>query len=145
MKTANLLINDICATLPFHLGTRVAASDLTDERIVYPKLESEEVDAVHYQANQATALQGWYLIVLPLQRLLKIDLIEEKQRKWVAVQYDRICRLVGQKHNISVERVAQIFTTTIPAFASAQPINSRHLRYVEELQTSLIYSIAQHT
>ena len=122
---AMLMADDICASLPFILGTRTTDSDNPE----YPSIGSDEADAVHWR--NATII-GWFLIVLPLQRLGKCALLGKQQQKWVGMQCKRVCAIVAKKHSISTCRAGEILETAIPAFASMLPINSRHLRYVPQ-------------
>ena len=119
---ANLreLADDICASVPFHLGTRIGGKD----DIVFPNIEDEEVNAVH---KQTATVQGWFSITLPLSRLLKTNFLHERQRQWVLSQYDRICSIVGHKHCVDPQRVAGMLDTALPFFCTI-PINSRHLK-----------------
>jgi hypothetical protein len=116
------IADDVCASVPFHLGTRT----VTNENVEFPSLGDAELDAIH---RQTAVVHGWYLIVLPIQRLTKVETLPRKQKLWVARQYDRICAIVARKHNIDRKRVARTFETAIVAFATATPMNSRHLRY----------------
>lgn len=120
VSESRTLIKDICASVPFHLGTKTAGK----QEVIYPKLEDEEVDRIHWQ--NAT-LQAMFLITLPLRRLIKLDLIEAEQHRWASLQYDRVCSIVAHHSGISSHRVAKILETAIPGLA-AQPINSRHIR-----------------
>lgn len=114
---------DMCASVPFHLGTR----NLENNDVRFPALDDPEAAAIH---RQIAPLQGWSSIVLPLSRLVKSKFIVQEQHDWAVSQYDRICAIVGHKHGISAAHTARIFASAVSAFASALPINSRHLRYV---------------
>lgn len=115
------LCRDMCGSVPFHLGTRTPTSG----DIHFPPLDDQEGDAVH---RQAALVHGWYLIVLPVSRITNLESVPEDQHAWAVSQYERICAIIGQKNHIPGEHVAQIFETAVPAFASALPIHSRHLR-----------------
>ncbi|KAH8705620.1 hypothetical protein BGW36DRAFT_354018 [Talaromyces proteolyticus] len=123
-KAISLMIDlatDVCASVPFHLGTLSPA----DEDIIYPSQEDDEGDAIH---RQVAPIHGWFLIVLPISRLMQTSFLPPGQYAWIVSQYHRICDIIAHKHRIPSQDVVRIFETAIPAFASALPINSRHLR-----------------
>lgn len=123
MASIQSIAEDVSASIPFHLGTR---SEMTaEDDVVFPSMNDEEADAMH---RQTAIIHGWFLIVLPLSNLLKIDCLSEDLHAWLESQYIRVCAFVGRKHDIPSERVASIFETAIPAFASALPINSRYIK-----------------
>lgn len=121
LKAIAQISEDVCASLPFHLGTR----DPTSEHISFPVSSDREGDAVR---NQTAGIHGWFLIVLPVCRLMKTKHIPNAHGAWITAQHRRICSIVGHKHGISEDSTSKILETAVPAFASALPIHSRHIR-----------------
>lgn len=115
------IAEDVCGSIPFHLGTR----SCSNEDISFPLSGDAEADAIHHQS---AAITGWFFAVLPITRLMKCELILSKQHTWISAQYQRVCAIAARKHGISVARVAHIFQTAVPAFASSLPNNSKHIR-----------------
>ncbi|KAF2167612.1 hypothetical protein M409DRAFT_22413 [Zasmidium cellare ATCC 36951] len=120
LKAIAQISEDVCASLPFHLGTR----DPTSEHISFPVSPDNEGDAVR---NQTAGIHGWFLIVLPICRLMKTTHIPIAHTAWITAQHRRICAIVGHKHGISEDSTSEILETAVPAFASALPINSSHI------------------
>ena len=96
------LTDDICASVPFILGSRVRTSAMYAVDTSYPCIEGQTVSRAHQQ--KAAALGGWALFV-PLKETLQVEMYLRKgQSAWVRGQLLRLATV----YNIRpvLERVA---------------------------------------
>ena len=87
--TIQKLADDICASVPYHLGDRTGFKRIDDMTVQYPHMASESVaSADHIVA--AAAMGGWALAER-LGGLLRLRVpLREGQRQWIAGQLRRI-------------------------------------------------------
>ena len=80
------LVDDIIASVPFHLGYRLAEGGSTDG------LSPQVPVGLHRNAMSAT---GGYFLVYPLYISSQMDEIPESQRKWLKVRLHFLARRYG--------------------------------------------------
>lgn len=81
-------IDDVCASVPYHLGDRTRRGVIGDKSIKYPHDEGQQVPESHY--NLASAVGGFSLLE-PLRTVLGIGVkMRDGQRQWIMGQMGRI-------------------------------------------------------
>ncbi|KAL8829248.1 MAG: hypothetical protein Q9191_002122 [Dirinaria sp. TL-2023a] len=91
--TANIqrLADDICASLPFHLGDRIEMTPIYFARSLYPTPEGQPLPQGHHQ--NASAFGGWYLYS-PLKEITNVFMyLREGQPEWVLGQMKRLAKI----------------------------------------------------
>jgi hypothetical protein len=116
------LSDDVCSSVPFHIGTWTAG--LSEKDVQFPPLENGEIELIH---RQAALVCGWFLLLLPLSRLKRLQCLDLEQAQWVSMQYSRICAIAGHRYHITGAVAEELLAETFPAFAYAQAINIRTL------------------
>ena len=97
LANIQLLADDICASLPFHLGDRTEMTPMYVARSVYPSAEGEPIPQGHHQ--NATAFGGWY-IYAPLREITNVSMhLREGQLMWVLGQLKRLAKI----HDVVME------------------------------------------
>lgn len=82
------LADDICASVPFSLGSRVKPTAMYAGDTTYPSAEGQAVSQAHQQ--RAAAVGGWSLF-LPLKETLHAaNNLRRGQREWVLEQLRRL-------------------------------------------------------
>jgi hypothetical protein len=122
IKSIQALSDDICATVPFHVGSWTIA--IPENKVRFPPLENREAELIH---RRTALVCGWFLMLLPLSRLKKVTCLNPDQIQWVATQYSRVCSIAGARYHLSGSVAEELLSETFPAFAYAQPINVRNL------------------
>ena len=84
------MADDICASLPFALGTKTFGGPGDREGIEYPFAGSQKASQEHRRA--AAALGGWHLLE-PLRTSLGATCLREGQHDWITGQMQRIRRI----------------------------------------------------
>ncbi|KAF6232100.1 hypothetical protein HO173_009694 [Letharia columbiana] len=86
------MIDDMCASVPYALGTKTFGSPGDREGIEYPYNGTQKACEDHRRA--AAALGGWHLLE-PMKTSLKTrtECLREGQREWVKSQMARIWRI----------------------------------------------------
>jgi len=82
--------DDICASVPFALGTKTTGGPGDRDGIEYPYAGSQKVSEEHRRA--ASALGGWHLLE-PLRTSLRTNCLRDGQRQWIMGQMQRIRRI----------------------------------------------------
>lgn len=91
LNQMQLLADDICASIPYHLGDRVTAGWLGDKTVHYPCLPGQKLPEGQHQMAQA--IGGWHLID-PLKELMTMKVkLRAGQREWVGQQMMRIAAI----------------------------------------------------
>lgn len=121
-STIQGLTDDILGSIPYHLG-RSFISDCRNG-IAFPPLESDEIEVIH---RRNAIIVGPIVLLLPLSKLSDLDCLRQDQLKWIARQKSRIYGILGRRYHLEPAAVAVLFST-VPAFGSNQPINSRSLK-----------------
>lgn len=88
--TIQEIADDICASIPFSLGSRTTPAPLHDtQNISYPTLPgTAETPEVHYRT--AAAYGGWYLFS-PMKQIVAVGAyLREGQMLWMALQLRRL-------------------------------------------------------
>jgi hypothetical protein len=87
------LTDDLCASVPFHLGDRVGFVRIDDKRVQYPHLEGVPVPQEHYVG--AAAMAGWSL-AMRLGEIMGLPVrLRQGQKMWVLGQLKRIAGMYG--------------------------------------------------
>jgi hypothetical protein len=87
MSTIQAMATDICASVPFFLGSQTTSVQLDPYKVEYPEAEGRRVTMAHQQT--APLLGGW-LILSFLENLCSPDLcLPDEQRAWVKEQMHR--------------------------------------------------------
>ena len=82
------LVNDICASVPFCMGTKVS----NETAVEYPTAAFDSRSAK--RGNAAWHFGGW-LLLAPLVDCLDVPILEERQRQWIVAQVYRIRNFYG--------------------------------------------------
>ncbi|KAF7594814.1 hypothetical protein BBP40_008143 [Aspergillus hancockii] len=91
ISTIHTMATDICATVPFFLGSQTMSVQLNPYKVEYPEAEGRRVTMAHQQT--APLLGGW-LILSFLENLCSPDIcLPDEQRTWVKEQMRRIWRI----------------------------------------------------
>ena len=87
------LVDDICGSIPFHLGTKMIPGYLDNPSVEFPYITTKAT-SVHRRA--AAASGGWFLIEPysePLAVAIEVTCIRDGQREWLLTQLSRIAEL----------------------------------------------------
>lgn len=84
------MVDDMCASVPFALGTKSFGGPGDREGIEYPYNGTTKAPEDHRRA--AAALGGWHLLE-PMKTSLKATCLREGQKEWVKAQMARIWRI----------------------------------------------------
>ena len=84
------MVDDICASVPYALGTKTFGGPGDREGIEFPYNGTKKVSEDHRRA--AAALGGWHLLE-PLKASLKAKCLAEGQEEWIKAQMARIWRI----------------------------------------------------
>lgn len=85
------LVDGICASVPFCLGSRTKSTPLYHAEVVYPGLEGRLNSKEHQKA--ASAYGGWYLFSPFKETMQMVPYISEDQREWLLLQLWRLAKL----------------------------------------------------
>ncbi|GAB7341257.1 hypothetical protein MBLNU457_7532t1 [Dothideomycetes sp. NU457] len=90
--TIQLMADDICASVPYHLGDRMHFARIDDKVVEYPHLtEQSRTDDEHIAG--AAAMGGWSLAA-QLVKVLKLQApLRDGQRQWIVGQLQRLVRI----------------------------------------------------
>ena len=125
-KTATQeLAHEICASVPFHLGTQSISCKEGDTS--YPEIGDEEADFIH----QKFAMRlGWLYLFLPMARLATLDELPNEQRIWVANQNVRIQDIISVRYHCPRDMVKDSPASALPGYIADQPTNCPAFPYV---------------
>ena len=84
------MIDDICASVPYALGTKTFGGPGDREGVEFPYNGTQKVSEDHRRS--AAALGGWHLLE-PLKTSLKGTCLAEGQKEWIKAQMARIWRI----------------------------------------------------
>lgn len=84
------MADDICASVPFALGTKLSGGPGNRDGIEYPYTGSQKVSEAHRRA--ASALGGWHLLE-PMRTILRTTCLREGQKEWIMGQMQRVRRI----------------------------------------------------
>ena len=84
------MADDICASVPFALGTKTLGGPGERDGVEYPYVGSKRVCEEHGRA--ASALGGWHLIE-PFKTSLKTTCLRDGQTGWIMEQLQRVSRI----------------------------------------------------
>lgn len=121
IETIQRLVDDICRSVPFHLGSRTNPSRFDEPDVKYPHLPGSVVSMDHYKA--AAALGGW-MHIAPFQMVMGANLscLREGQLRWIGSQMLRIAKI----YKIKVEGVQ---TNTIIVGSTSQASENPFLKW----------------
>ena len=89
------LVDDICASVPFCLGSRTDAVPLYQAEVIYPGIKGRLNSREH--AITARAYGGWYLFS-PFKETMQLEAyISKAQREWLQAQLLRLAKLYDVK------------------------------------------------
>lgn len=90
--TIQRLADDICASVPYHLGNRMNFARIDDKAVEYPHLRGQlKTDDEHIAG--AAAMGGWSLAA-QLVKVLKLQTpLRDGQRQWIGGQLQRLVRI----------------------------------------------------
>ncbi|KAL8686731.1 MAG: hypothetical protein Q9218_006908 [Villophora microphyllina] len=93
------MVDDICGTVPFNLGTKTFGGPPDRKEVRYPD------DGINKPSNDyrksAAGLGGWFLME-PLKTAKKAICLREGQSEWVGRQIERIQRIYTVKKPVEV-------------------------------------------
>lgn len=81
------MVDDICASVPFHLGTKMIGGPRDHDEVQYPYRGLSRLTPAHRQA--CAAYGGWYVLDA-LNACLGADGLREGQMQWIIRQMKRI-------------------------------------------------------
>lgn len=81
------LVDAICASVPFHLGTKMCGGPRDQDEVQYPYRGQSYLTRAQRQA--CAAYGGWYLMDA-LKTCLIVDGLREGQKRWIIRQMKRI-------------------------------------------------------
>jgi hypothetical protein len=81
------LVDAVCASVPFHLGTKMCGGPLDYDEVEYPFRDGSYLGPAQRQA--CAAYGGWYMMEA-LKPCLGLDRLREGQRQWIVQQLKRI-------------------------------------------------------
>ncbi|KAL8797390.1 MAG: hypothetical protein Q9195_000545 [Heterodermia aff. obscurata] len=87
------LVDDICGSIPFHLGTKISPGYLDSPSVEFPYITTK-ASSVHRRA--AAASGGWFLIEPysePLNTAIEATYTRDDQREWLLTQLSRVADL----------------------------------------------------
>lgn len=90
LETTQELVDDICASVPFHLGTKTCGGPGDNPHVEYPYLGATKLSGE--QRRAAAAFGGWYLLE-PLKTSLNAIGLRRGQKRWIMNQMVRIGQL----------------------------------------------------
>ncbi|KAL5361255.1 hypothetical protein BJX96DRAFT_151629 [Aspergillus floccosus] len=91
MAQIQVIVTDICGTVPFFLGSQMASLQLSPSGIQYPETETRRITHAHKQA--APLLGGWH-VLFHLMNLCSPELcLPEDQLAWIGEQIQRVYRI----------------------------------------------------
>lgn len=85
------LADDICASIPFSLGSRVKPTAMYAGDSTYPCVEGQTVPKSHQQ--RAAAVGGWFLFLPLKETFYAAKNLRRGQRGWVARQLERLATI----------------------------------------------------
>jgi hypothetical protein len=94
------LVDDICGSVPFHLGTKMCGGPRDRDEVQYPYRGLSRLSPAHRQA--CAAYGGWYVLDA-LKVCLGVDGLREGQMPWIIGQMKRIGILYGFKTPVDGE------------------------------------------
>jgi hypothetical protein len=84
------MADDICASVPFALGTKTSGGPGDRDGNEFPYVGSQKVSEQHRRA--ASALGGWHLLE-PMRTSMRTSCLRDGQKEWIMDQMQRICRI----------------------------------------------------
>ncbi|KAL8965929.1 MAG: hypothetical protein Q9183_003612 [Haloplaca sp. 2 TL-2023] len=84
------MADDICASVPFHLGTKTFGGPSDRGEVQYPD-DGTEKPSNDYRRS-AAGLGGWFVLE-PLKMVAKAPALREGQQEWILKQIERIQRI----------------------------------------------------
>ena len=84
------MVDDICATVPFALGTKITGGPGDRYGVEFPYTGGQKVSEEHRRA--ASALGGWHLLE-PMRTALRSNCLRAGQKEWIVSQMQRISRI----------------------------------------------------
>lgn len=87
MRISQQMVDELCGSVPFHLGTKIGGGLGDDAGVEYPVNATSVITKNQWRAS--AALGGWQLIE-PLRTALKVTCLREGQREWLTQQLIRI-------------------------------------------------------
>ncbi|KAH8687303.1 hypothetical protein BGZ60DRAFT_5625 [Tricladium varicosporioides] len=92
-----LEVDDICASIPYHIGDRIKPGAIGDRRVQYPRLPGQQVPDAHYLTAPAL---GGFTLLLPLGTVIGMKTkLRDGQKEWMGGQLIRLYRIynIGRK------------------------------------------------
>ncbi|KAL4884806.1 hypothetical protein BJY04DRAFT_205817 [Aspergillus karnatakaensis] len=102
-ETIYALAVDICATVPFFLGSQTGSMRITDHRVEYPQADWGRTNSASRQ--QTAPLVGGWFVIYPLQSLCSAETLPDDLVKWAHGQ-------VNETNSNSVKMVLSWFTSS---------------------------------
>lgn len=89
--TIQQLVDDICASIPFSLGSRTEPGPLYEMKVTYPSLKGQPISKEHQKTSSAYG--GWYLFA-PFKETMNVGMYLRKgQLEWLRGQLMRLARM----------------------------------------------------
>ncbi|KKK20550.1 hypothetical protein ARAM_005068 [Aspergillus rambellii] len=90
IATIRAIALDVCATVPFYLGSQMASVQMNPSLVEYPKAETRRVSQAHQQT--APLLGGWF-VFSSLETLCAVESLTEDHREWIRGQLQRVLQI----------------------------------------------------
>lgn len=91
------LADNICASIPHHLGDRTTTNRIDDRTCQYPHVRGCPVPDDHYEA--AAAMGGWYVATRLLELLSPNVPLRTGQQQWIGSQLRRLGKIYNIRSN----------------------------------------------
>ena len=106
------MADDLCASVPYALGTKITGGPGDREGIEYPFVGNQKASNEHRRA--ASALGGWHLLE-PMKTALQTACLRDGQKDWIMMQMQRIGRIYALQPSQSEDRVFDRYSFTFPS------------------------------
>ncbi|KAL8822215.1 MAG: hypothetical protein Q9191_007046 [Dirinaria sp. TL-2023a] len=123
------LVDDICASIPFHLGTKMVPGTYDDPGVEYPYIHTK----IGPDHRRAAAAVGGFILVEPYTGPLKVAIeapcTREGQRGWLLMQLSRLADLYNIPETVALikENIRPVSTTSPPGAATPKTVNTGHV------------------
>lgn len=95
IATIQQLVDGICASIPFSLGSRTEPGPLYEMKVTYPTLKGRAMSKEHQKTS--CAYGGWYLFA-PFKETMNVGMyLREGQLEWLRGQLSRLAKMYDVK------------------------------------------------
>lgn len=99
INTVQALVDDICGSVPFHLGTKTFGGPADRREVRYPCPDGARGGPSDDYRKSAAGLGGWFVLE-PLKTAARAICLREGQNEWIERQIERVQRIYTIKKPI---------------------------------------------